>query len=270
MARSENSQPKTAKVTAPAVRAMKGSGRRIVCLTAYDAPSARIAESAGVDVVLVGDSLGNTVLGYNSTIPVTMDDVAHHLRAVRRGLTVPLLVADMPFGSYNSSIDAAVDNAVRLMKDGAEAVKLEGDYPDVVRALVRAGIPTMAHVGFTPQSVHRFGGHRVQGKGEAGDEVVATALRLQEAGAFSVVIELVPAVLANKITSNLDIPTIGIGAGLDCDGEIQVFHDVVGLSERVYRHARAFTNANSSFRRAAKAYAQAVREKTFPGPENSV
>ncbi len=258
------------KVTAPAVRAMKGSGNRIVCLTAYDTPSAAVAESAGVDVVLVGDSLGNTVLGYDSTLPVTLDEVAHHLRAVRRGLSAPLLVADMPFGSYNSSTAAGVDAGVELVKEGAEAVKLEGDYPEVVAALVRAGVPVMAHVGFTPQSVLSFGGHRVQGKGDHGDQVIATALRLQDAGAFSVVVELVPASLAQRLTASLDIPTIGIGAGPHCDGEIQVFHDVMGLSDRVYRHAKAFTHGRVAFRRAARAYAKAVRENSFPGPENSV
>ncbi|MBX3111498.1 MAG: 3-methyl-2-oxobutanoate hydroxymethyltransferase [Fimbriimonadaceae bacterium] len=257
-------------MTAPAIRARKGSGHKIVCLTAYDFPSARIAEAAGVDVVLVGDSLGNTVLGYDSTIPVTMDEVAHHLRAVRRGLEKPLLVADLPFGSYNASVAAGVDAAVRFMKDGAEAVKLEGDYPEVIAAMVKAGVPVMGHVGFTPQSVHRFGGHRVQGKGDEAEAVVATARRIQDAGAFSIVVELVPAALARELTTELSIPTVGIGAGPDCDGEIQVFHDVMGLSERVYRHAKAYTKGLSAFSRAAKAYAQEVRDGTFPGPENSV
>ncbi|MBS1707869.1 MAG: 3-methyl-2-oxobutanoate hydroxymethyltransferase [Armatimonadetes bacterium] len=259
----------TARVTAPVVYAMKGSGKRIVCLTAYDVTSAAIASEAGVDVVLVGDSLGNTVLGYDSTLPVTVDEVCHHLRAVRRAVNGPLLVADMPFGSYNECVPDGVRNAVRLMKDGAEAVKLEGDYPDVCAALVKAGIPVMAHVGFTPQSVHLFGGHRVQGKGDGANQVLAVAKRMEQAGAFAVVVELVPAEFAALLTAELTMPTIGIGAGPHCDGEIQVFHDVMGLSDRVYRHARAFTNGRSSFKRAAKAYAVAVRGGSFPGPENS-
>jgi len=268
--RSVHSNSMASKATAPSILAMKGQGKRIVCLTAYDTTSARVAEEAGVDIVLVGDSLGNTVLGYDSTLPVTMDDIVHHLRAVRRTVRTPLLVADLPFGSYNASVEAGVDAGVRLMKEGAEAVKLEGDYPDTVAALVRAGVPVMGHVGFTPQSVHRFGGHRVQGKGEAAEDVLATACRLQDAGVFSTVVELVPAGLAQQLTHKLDIPTIGIGAGPHCDGEIQVFHDVMGLSERVFRHTKPFTKGYSSFQRAAKAYVRAVRESTFPGPENSV
>ncbi len=257
------------RVTAPKVVAMKERGERIVCLTAYDATFGRIADEAGVDVILVGDSLGNVILGYSTTVPVTLDEMLHHTRATRRGVSGALLVADMPFGSYQSSISQAVDSAVSLMKAGAEAVKLEGDYPAAIAAIEKAGIPVMAHVGFTPQSVHRFGGYRVQGRGSTGDEIERQSLALEVAGAFAIVFELVPAELAARVTGKLRIPTIGIGAGVGCDGQIQVLHDVLGLSAETFKHAKPYSDGRVRFDLALKSYASEVREGTFPGVENS-
>ncbi|HEY0867034.1 MAG TPA: 3-methyl-2-oxobutanoate hydroxymethyltransferase, partial [Fimbriimonas sp.] len=204
------------KVTVPRIRSLRDRREKIVCITAYDYVSGAIADAADVDLILVGDSVGNVVLGYESTLPVTLEEMLHHLKSVRRGVRRALLVADMPFGSYGGSVAQAVDSACLLMKAGAEAVKLEGSYPEEVEAMVKAGIPVMGHVGMTPQSVNNFGGHRVQGKGEAGDQVLAAALAVAEAGAFSVVLELVPAALAARITEQLPVATIGIGAGAGC------------------------------------------------------
>lgn len=257
------------RVTAPSLKSFKERGERIVCLTAYDYPSGMIADQNGVDVILVGDSLGNVVLGLSSTVPVTLDDIVHHLQAVRRGVEHALLVADLPFGSYNASVAQAVESSVRLMKAGADAVKLEGDYPDAVEALVRAGIPVMGHLGFTPQSVNLFGGHKVQGKGEDAQRIHKIAERLETAGVFGIVLELMPAETAKAITESLSVPTIGIGAGIHCDGEIQVFHDVMGLTQKSYKHAKNYTNTYQIFSEAVHAYATDVRNKDFPTSENS-
>ena len=199
------------KVTAPSLREKKAAGERIVCLTAYDYMSAQIADAAGVDMVLVGDSLGNVIMGERTTLGVSLEMVEHHVRAVRNGVVTALLVADLPFGSYGSSVAQAVESSVRLMKAGAEGVKLEGDYPDAVEALLKVGIPVMGHVGFTPQSVNKFGGFKVQGRGDGGLEVEAMAMRLAEAGVFGIVLELMPVDLAARITKQSDCPTIGIG-----------------------------------------------------------
>lgn len=257
------------KVTAPKIRAMKGSGDKVVCITAYDAYFGRIADESGVDVILVGDSLANVVLGYPNTVPVTLEEMVHHVRAVRRGVSRSLLVADLPFGSYNSSVSQAVDSAVVLMKAGAEAVKLEGDYPDAISAMVKAGIPVMGHVGMTPQSVNVFGGFRVQGKGDAGDRVLQAATTVEEAGAFSIVLELVPAALSKRITEALSIPTVGIGGGPDCDGQIQVIYDILGLSSEVFKHAKRYTEGEKLFLQGLRDYACEVRNKSFPTAENS-
>jgi 3-methyl-2-oxobutanoate hydroxymethyltransferase len=256
-------------MTAPGIRAMKAKGQRIVCVTAYDYPSASVADASGVDLVLVGDSLGNVVLGYENTIPVSLEEMEHHTRAARRGVKEALFVADLPFGSYQSSVALAVESSVRLMKAGAEAVKLEGAYTDAIRAIVKAGIPVMGHVGMTPQSVNAFGGFRVQGKGEDGKAVREAACCVQEAGAFAIVLELMPATLARQITSDLEIPTIGIGAGPDCDGEIQVFHDVMGLSPEVFRHSKDYVGARSLMSDGLRRYAEEVRGRKFPTEENS-
>ena len=257
------------KKTAPAIRAMKAKGERIVCLTAYDFPSASIADAAGVDLVLVGDSLGNVVLGYENTVPVTLEEMAHHTRAARRGVRDALFVADLPFGSYQASVAQAVESAVVLMKAGAEAVKLEGPYTDAIRAIVKAGIPVIGHVGMTPQSVNAFGGFRVQGRGEDGKAQRESACCVQEAGAFAIVLELIPAELSSQITQDLEIPTIGIGAGPQCDGEIQVFHDVVGLSTEVFKHSKDYVGARSQFVTGLQNYAAEVRGRQFPSEENS-
>lgn len=256
------------KVTVPRIRAMKQKGERIVCITAYDAPTGKLVDEVGVDLILVGDSLGNVVLGYDSTIPVTVREMVHHTKAVRRGVTRALLVSDLPFGSYQASVEHALRSSIALVKAGAEAVKLEGPN-DAVAPLVNAGIPVMGHVGLTPQSVNRFGGFKVQGKGEEANEVLDAARRLEDSGAFAIVLELVPAELARRITECLEIPTIGIGAGVSCDGQIQVFHDVVGFSEQVFKHVKPYANARESIATGVERYACEVRSKAFPETKHS-
>jgi 3-methyl-2-oxobutanoate hydroxymethyltransferase len=257
------------KMTAPKIRDMKASGEKVVCVTAYDAYFGRLADMSGVDLILVGDSLGNVVLGYPNTIPVTLGEMVHHVSAVRRGVEGAHLVADLPFGTYNSSTAQAVDSAVALMKAGAESVKLEGDYPEAIAAMVHAGIPVMGHVGMTPQSVNKFGGFRVQGKGVAADAVLGAAQSIVEAGAYSIVLELIPAQLSKEITQKIPIPTIGIGAGPDCDGQIQVFHDILGLGPETYKHAKRYVEGESLLLNGLRSYSSEVRESVFPTPENS-
>lgn len=258
----------TDKVTAPKIRGMKGQ-RPIVCITAYDAPTGAIADEAGADLVLVGDSVGNTVLGYDSTLPVSLEDMVHHTEAVARACKRALLVADMPFGSYQSSVSESVASGVALMKAGAEAVKLEGDYPEAIAALTRAGIPTMGHVGMTPQSFHIFGGFKVQGKGSSAERIIEIARRLDEAGAFAIVLELIPQDLARRISKEVAAATIGIGAGPLCDGQIQVLHDVIGLSEETFKHAKAYASVRSEMLRALEQYAEEVRSGKFPDSDHS-
>ena len=257
------------KVTAPGLKRMRDSGEKIVCLTAYDFPSAVIADEAGVDLVLVGDSVGNVVQGHATTIPVELEEICYHVKIVRRGISRALLVADLPFGSYNVSTEQAIESSIRLMKAGADAVKLEGDYGDAIRGIVKAGIPVMGHVGFTPQSVNNFGGAKVQGRGDGADAIVAHAKSIEAAGAFGIVLELIPAALAEQITNALSIPTIGIGAGIQCSGEIQVWHDIMGLSTKQHKHTRFYFSGRSAMIDAANAYTQDVKSGTFPGPENS-
>lgn len=255
-------------VTAPSLRRMKQSGEPIVAVTAYDYATAVSLDQAGVDLLLVGDSLAMVVLGHSTTLPVTMDEMLHHVRAVSRGAKRALVVADLPFLSYNSPAEA-VSNGGRFLKEaGASAVKLEGGFPpqvEAVRALVEQGIPVVAHLGFTPQSVHAFGGHKVQGKTpERAQEIRDQALALEAAGACAVVLELVPADLAAQVTSELAIPTIGIGAGPDCDGQIQVFHDLVGLyTDHVPKHAALYARVHEAIGEAVAQYAQDVRERRF-------
>lgn len=256
------------KMTAPKILEMKARGEKVVCVTAYDAYLGRLADLSGVDLVLVGDSLGNVVLGYPNTIPVTLEEMLHHVRAVRRGVVRAHLVADMPFGSYNSSTAQAVDSAVALMKAGAESVKLEGDYPEAIAAMVHAGIPVMGHVGMTPQSVNKFGGFRVQGKGDGGDAVIEAAKSIADAGAYSIVLELIPAVLSKKVTQAVSIPTIGIGAGPECDGQIQVFHDILGLGPETFRHSKRFVDGEKLLLDGLASYASAVRSTEFPTSEH--
>jgi 3-methyl-2-oxobutanoate hydroxymethyltransferase len=255
-------------MTAPKLRALKGD-RKIVCITAYDFWGAKHADAAGVDVILVGDSLGNVIQGGSTTLTVSLEDIEYHTRWVARGAEKALVVADLPFGSYQSGVAGAVDAAVRLMKAGAGSVKLEGVYTDEIRAILKAGIPVMGHVGMTPQSVHAFGGHRVQGKGDHADSILRDALAVQEAGCYSVVLELVPGELAAKITKELEIPTIGIGAGVECDGQIQVFHDLLGISDAPYKHIGRYENLGASVVSAIENYAEEVRQGKFPRPENT-
>lgn len=249
---------------------MKRAGERICCVTAYDHPAALAAEAAGMDLVLVGDSLGMVVLGYDSTLPVTLEEMAHHARAVRRGLKRALMVVDLPFMSYQEGPAAALKSAGYLMKKaGAEAVKLEGGaaLAPTVRALLGAGIPVMGHLGLTPQSVHALGGYRVQGRGRAAAaRLLADAKALQAAGCFALVLEGVPAALARRATRALRIPTIGIGAGPGCDGQVQVWQDLMGEAPGpLPRHAKAYAQGWQARVRALKRYGREVRAGLFPG-----
>ncbi len=254
---------------------MKRQGEKIVVLTTYDFTFARLVEESQVDCILVGDSLGQVVLGYGSTIPVTLDEMIHHGKAVRRGAPNSFLVLDMPFLSYQVSPEDALRNAGRMLKETqVEAVKVEGGGAATCRAveaLVHAGIPVMGHVGLTPQSVHALGGYRVQGRGEAAAERLRhQAASLEEAGCFSVVLELVPAELAGEITESLTIPTIGIGAGPACDGQVLVLYDALGLNPGFKpRFLKRFADLDDEVRRALDQYAAEVREGRYPGPEHS-
>lgn len=257
------------RVTVPSLRQMRASGTRIVCVTAYDVTFGALADEAGVDVVLVGDSVGNTTLGLRDTIGVGMAEMIHHVKATRAGVTNALLVADLPFGSYGASVAQTVESSALLMKAGAEAVKFEGDYPEAIAACIKAGIPVMGHLGFTPQSINVFGGHKVQGRGDSGDEIVEAARRMADAGAFGVVLELVPAALAARITAEVDLPTIGIGAGAGCDGQVQVLHDVLGLSGRVFKHAKPMIDGRGLVLEALRGYSDEVRGGVFPTEANA-
>jgi 3-methyl-2-oxobutanoate hydroxymethyltransferase len=256
------------RVTTTSLAAMKAAGEPIVMVTAYDAPGARLAEAAGVDVVLVGDSLGMTVLGYGSTLPVTMDDMLRATAAVSRGLSQALLVADMPFMSYQASFEDAIRNAGRFLAEaGAHAVKLEGGsaVAELVGVLTDDGIPVMGHVGLTPQSVNVFGGYKLQGRdADSALRLVDDCLALEAAGAFAIVLELVPAELATLISEELSIPTIGIGAGGGCDGQVQVFHDLLGLGTFTPKHAKRYAEVGNAITQAIASYVAEVRAGTFP------
>lgn len=256
-------------VTVPELAEMKRRGERIVMVTAYDFPSGRLADAAGVDVVLVGDSAAMTVLGHDSTVPATMDEMVMLTRATVRGAERPLVVADMPFGSFQVSDEDALRNAVRFVKEaGADAVKLEGAGPALsrVRALVGAGIPVMGHVGLTPQSAAMLGGFRAQGRtAEKALRLLDDALALERAGCFSVVLEAVPAAVAARVTEALEVPTIGIGSGLDCDGQVLVLHDVLGLYEgRAARFVKRYADLATEIKGALERFAADVRSGTFP------
>ncbi|MFB3909396.1 MAG: 3-methyl-2-oxobutanoate hydroxymethyltransferase [Candidatus Eisenbacteria bacterium] len=261
------------KITARMIRERKGKGK-ISVLTCYDFPMAKILDRAGIDILLVGDSLANVVLGYDTTLPVTMEEMIHHGRAVARARPRALLVVDMPFGSFQCGADAAVANAVRLMKEtGADAVKLEGGRrnAEAVSRMVAAGIPVMGHLGLTPQSVHAFGGYRVQGRGlEEGDRLLEEARALEAAGCFSIVLESVPAALAKRITASIGIPTIGIGAGADCDGQVLVLYDMLGLFEEFRpKFVKHFASLAAEVERAVREYKREVEEGRFPDAEHS-
>jgi len=256
------------------LKAMKKRGERIVMLTAYDYPSARLVEEAGVPLILVGDSLGMVVLGYDSTIPVTMDEMLHHVKAVVRGTKRAHVVADMPFMSYQAGPQEALRNAGRMLKEGgAHSVKLEGGLrvAETVRLLVEAGIPVMGHLGLTPQSVNQFGGYKVQGKTPAAAvKLVSDAAALEQAGAYAIVLETIPAQLARVITERVTIPTIGIGAGPHCDGQVQVFHDMLGLfTDFIPRHARRYAALGQTIIDAVRQYAAEVQEGNFPTERES-
>jgi 3-methyl-2-oxobutanoate hydroxymethyltransferase len=254
---------------------MKEQGQRIVALTAYDFLFAKILEEAGVDIILIGDSLGQVVLGYESTIPVTLDEMIHHASAVRRGAPDTFLVLDMPFLTFQVSSEEALRNAGRAMKEsGVEAVKVEGGGAETCRTvnrLVNAGIPVMGHLGLTPQSVHALGGYRVQGRGkDAADRILSEGVALQEAGCFAVVLELVPADLAREVTGTLTIPTIGIGAGPDCDGQVLVLYDALGMNPGFQpRFLKRFAELGESARTGVDAYIREVRDGHFPDSEHS-
>jgi 3-methyl-2-oxobutanoate hydroxymethyltransferase len=261
------------RITPDQIKQMKERGERIPMLTCYDYPIAQLLEAAGLPLLLVGDSLGNVVLGYETTLPVTLDDMIHHARAVVRGTKRALVVVDLPFGTFQVSPQETLHHAARIMKEtGAQAVKLEGGVRSAasVRALTEAGIPVMGHLGFTPQSVNMLG-YKVQGKSDhAAHALLADAAALEEAGVFALVLELVPAELAQLVTQRVSVPTIGIGAGPLCDGEVQVLHDVLGLfPDFTPRHTRRFADLGAALRDAATAYASAVKERSFPGEEQT-
>jgi 3-methyl-2-oxobutanoate hydroxymethyltransferase len=262
------------KVTVQTIQQKKLDRSPIACLTAYDYPTARLVDESGIDLVLVGDSLGMVVLGYDSTLPVTMDEMLHHTRAVRRAVRRAMVVADMPFGSYHASIPEAVNNAVRFLKEaGAEAVKIEGgaNRTELVQALTGAEIPVLGHIGLTPQSLHKMGGYKVQGRTIVSfDALVADARALEAAGCFAIVLEGVPSALAASITAQLSIPTIGIGAGPSCDGQILVFHDLVNLTfSPAAKFVRRYADAASLFRDAITRYCEDVAQHTFPSEAES-
>ena len=267
--------PERKKVTTRTFITKKQRGEPITMLTAYDYPTALAVDHADIDSILVGDSLGMVVLGYENTLPVTMDDMLHHCRAVARGARYPLLIGDMPFMSYQVEVEEAVRNAGRFLQEaGMDAVKLEGGQErlEAIRAIIAAGIPVLGHLGLTPQSVHLFGGFRSQGRtATAARRMVEDSLSLQEAGCFGIVLESVPARLAGLISSRLEIPTIGIGAGPDCDGQVLVTHDLLGLFDRFTpRFVKKYTNLHGEIAGALTAYREEVEAGAFPAEEHTV
>ncbi len=264
------------RVTVPDLLAMKHDGRRITMITAYDATFAGIVDEAGIDIILVGDSVGTVVQGVSTTLPVTLDEMVYHVKLVTRAQPKALVVADLPFGSYQVSSEQAVGSAIQLIKAGAGAVKLEGGIPmfDSIAAIARVDIPVMGHIGLTPQSYHRMGGHRVQGRHEGRDaggreRLFEDAHAVEQAGAFSVVIEGVPRGLASAITEKLTIPTIGIGAGPDCDGQVLVLHDLLGLSTRHLKFTKSFANLRETSIAACAKFALEVRDGSWPDDSHS-
>lgn len=261
------------KVTIAQLHQKKASGEKITMMTAYDYPTGRLVDEAGIDTILVGDSLGMVMLGYDSTVPVTMEEMLHHCRAVTRGAKNAFVIGDMPFLSYQISLEKAVENAGRFIKEtGCDCVKLEGgsEMAPVVKAIVTAGIPVCAHIGLTPQTATKLSGFKVQGKdAESAMELVRSAKDLEEAGAFMIVMECIPDLLAGKITRSLQIPTIGIGAGKDCDGQVLVYHDLVGLFERFTpKFVKQYINLSPQIREALIRFKTEVESGDFPGPEH--
>ena len=266
-------QGKLPAVTKTTILEKKHRGEKITMLTAYDFSTAAMMDEVGIDIILVGDSLGMVVLGYDSTLPVTMEEMLHHTRAVTRGTQRLMVIADMPFMSYQASLESALVNAGRFMKEAdAQGVKLEGgrEIVEAVRRMTSSGIPVVGHLGLTPQSIHQMGGFRMQGKTEdAARRIKEDALLLQEAGAFSVVLEAVPADLAREISESLTIPTIGIGAGPHCDGQVLVVNDLLGIYEKFTpRFVKKYADLGNSMKQAFKEYIDEVKAGTFPGPEH--
>lgn len=262
------------KVTVPTILEQKLRGEKVTCVTAYDYSAARLVDEAGIAMVLVGDSLAQVVLGYDSTVPLTVEELLHHLKAVRRGVRRALLIADLPYGAYHVSDEQALATAIRFLKEGgAEAVKLEGGRirARLVRNLVEAQIPVMGHIGLTPQSVHALGGYRVQGRTlDSATDLLADAEALEEAGAFAIVLEGIPRELAALVTRRLRIPTIGIGAGPDCDGQVLVFHDLVGLSYTPpAKFVRTYANLRETLHQALTRFRADVTEGCYPGDHES-
>lgn len=262
------------KVFAPSLISAKARGEKLVCLTAYDYPTARVVDEAGVDIILVGDSAGNVVFGYGNTVPVTLEEMIQATRAVKRGVQRALIVADLPYGTYHVNQDETVRNALKLVKEaGAEAVKLEGgeNRVQIVKRLVDEEIPVMGHIGLTPQSINKLGNYRVQGKtAETAQKVIDEAKMLEDAGAFSVVLELVPREIAEVITASLSIPTIGIGAGAGCDIQVLVLHDLLGLSfGKLPRFVRPYANLRETMTDAITRWAEDVRSGAYPSEQES-
>lgn len=262
------------RTTILGLQAMKARGEKIAVLTAYDYPFARIMDQAGIDVILVGDSAGSVVAGYDNTLPVTMEEMLYHTRAVTRSAASALIVADMPFLSYQVDLSEARRNAGTLIKEGgAQAVKLEGGVhvAETIRAIVAMDVPVVGHIGLTPQSIHRMGGFRVQGRQEAqANQLLADARAVAEAGACAVVLEGIPSALAAQITAELSIPTIGIGAGVDCDGQVLVIHDILGLCEKYSpKFVKRFADVSGTIREGIDDYIREVKDGSFPGPEHS-
>jgi len=261
------------KLTIPDILARKASGPPISVLTAYDYPLARMVDQAGIDIILVGDSLGMVVLGYTDTVSVTMDEMIHHTKAVARATQKALIVGDMPFGSYNADIPDAIRNATRFIKEGrADAIKLEGgrSMAETVAAIVKAGVPVQGHIGLTPQTAASLGGFKVQGKSaEAARALISDAQALADAGCFSIVLEAIPSPIAARITRAIPIPTIGIGAGVDCDGQVLVIHDMVGLFDRFTpKFVKQYAQLGQAAAAAMQAYVKDVQKGEFPGPEH--
>ena len=262
------------KMTVPEVCSMKEKGEKVVCLTAYDYCLARILDESGIDILLVGDSLGSVVQGHDSTLPVTVDDVIYHTKAVVRGRRRALVVSDMPFMTFQLGVDEAKRNAGRLVQEGgAESVKLEGGVTQAatIEGLVKMGVPVMGHVGLTPQSVHQFGGYRIQGRGEADARAILDdAMAVEQAGAFAVVLEGMPVQLAREITQRVSIPTIGIGAGMHCDGQILVVHDMLGLfDDFTPKFVKRYANLKETIGGAVRSYMEEVRTEAFPAEEHT-
>jgi 3-methyl-2-oxobutanoate hydroxymethyltransferase len=261
------------KLTTVQLRSMKSGQQKIAMVTAYDYPTAKAAETAGADLILVGDSLGMVVLGYETTLPVTVEDIIHHTKAVKRGAPNTFIVSDMPFLSAHISVSETIRNAGRMIQEGtADAVKVEGgrEMLEEIKALIRANIPVMGHIGLTPQAVNQLGGYRLQGKDvESAKRIFEDALLLEQAGCFAIVLELVPTPLATLISEQVSIPTIGIGAGGGCDGQVLVMHDLLGITHQYMpRFVKPYAKLHDTIVEALRTYNQEVRDNTFPGPEH--